>query len=526
MALPLENIDIENVTLGELARIYTREQELKTPLSLGSLLKKYENTPAIEVFREEGDVSAIAKQVMRDAQAGGASESVQKGALKTLRYLSNRLYNAYPANPPSFLVPNEKNNPKSAIEFFGIREPAKAVSLLQVSTDEEVIGNFVKELVRYGRDNPDKMPHVRAIMFGMNTGLRPNASLGIKVGQYSPNKGAIYIPATETGAKGRAISIPLSNMADAMLQQQYKNQGEFLVDENSPLFVDTKGKPLKTSDINAVLEEIIVPGLVFDESTGVYYDSLKPRGESGSKFGMSLFRNYHATRGEELRISDGILGKLEGRSLNSVGKDPGTGELYTYRSRFPFRVSDYERGEANKFANDFETYIAEAVEEIQAEDPDFTFDRGSPEDVDQTRRVEFLDPSGENYFGRVKVDTTNSPKTGTRLSEDAAQVSDDDIIGKILKGFGRTLSALPVVGVGASALFKAEEVKSDPTKSPAEGAVEFVAEEFTPLGVTKPVVEAAAEPVAEEYAEQTEEAGLAGDEESQVFRLFGEDPFK
>ena len=73
---------------------------------------------------------------------------------------------------------------------------------------------------------------------------------------------------------------------------------------------------------------------------------------------------------------------------------------------------------------------------------------------------------------------------------------------------------------------QAEEVEADPTKSPAEGAVEFVAEEFTPLGVTKPVVEAAAEPVAEEYAEQTEEAGLAGDEESQVFRLFGESPFK
>ena len=526
MALPLENIDIETVTLGELAKIYTREQELKSPLSLGNLLKKYENTPAIEVFREEGGVPSLAKEALRKAQAEGATDSVQKGALKTLRYLSNRIYNAYPSDPPSFLVPNEKNNPKSAIEFFGVKEPAKAVSMLQVSTDEEVIGEFVRKLVRYGKDNPDKMPHVRAIMFGMNTGLRPNASLGITVGQYNPSKGAIYIPATETGAKGRAISIPLSNMADAMLQEQNKNVGRFYTDENSPMFLDTNGKPLKTTDINTVLSEIKVPGLVFDESTGVYYDSLKPEGTSGSKFGMSLFRNYHATRGEELRISDGILGKLEGRSLNSVGKDPGTGELYTYRSRYPFRVSDYERSEANKFANDFEQYISEAVEEIQAEDPDFTFDRGSPADIDKTRRVEFLDDSGENYFGRVKVDTADKPATGTRLSEDAAQVSDDDIIGKILKGFGKTLSVLPVAGLGASALFKAEEVEADPTKTPAEGAVEFVAEEFTPLGVVKPVVEAAAEPVAEEYTEQTEEAGLAGDEESQVFRLFGENPFK
>jgi hypothetical protein len=420
MALPLENIDIETVTLGKLAQIYTREQELKTPLSLGSLLKKYENTPAIDVFKEEGGVPSIAKQVMRNAQAEGASDSVQKSALKTLRYLSNRIYNAYPSDPPAFLVPNEKNNPKSAIEFFGIKEPAKAVSMLQVSTDEEVIGDFVKQLIQYGYKNPEKMPHVRAIMFGMNTGLRPNASLGVKVKEYNPEKGALYIPATETGAKGRAISIPLSNMADAMLQQQVKSLGKFFKNEQSPLFVDTKGNPLKTTDVNAVLEEIIVPGIVFDESTGQYYDSLKPKGESGSKFGMSLFRNYHATRGEELRISDGILGKLEGRSLNSVGKDPGTGELYTYRSRFPFRVSEYERGEANKFASDFETYVAEAVEEIQQEDPDFTFDRGSAQDLDQTRAVEFLDSSGANYFGRVQVDSpkrVEAPPEELKVSE-------------------------------------------------------------------------------------------------------------
>ena len=227
MALPLENIDIETVTLGELAKIYTREQELKTPLSLGSLLKKYENTPAIDVFKEEGGVPSIAKQVMRNAQAEGASDSVQKSALKTLRYLSNRIYNAYPSDPPAFLVPNEKNNPKSAIEFFGIKEPAKAVSMLQVSTDEEVIGDFVKQLIQYGYKNPEKMPHVRAIMFGMNTGLRPNASLGVKVKEYNPEKGALYIPATETGAKGRAISIPLSNMADAMLQQVLTRPREY-----------------------------------------------------------------------------------------------------------------------------------------------------------------------------------------------------------------------------------------------------------------------------------------------------------
>jgi len=517
------------VTIGDLARIYSEEQGLVNPISLGTLLSPYKDTPALEFFEEtDADISE-ARSVLKKAQGqvteGELSQNAIKGALKNLRYLSNRLYNSYDRNPPEFLVSNEKNTPKAAQEFFGVKEPPKAVSSLQVNPDPEVRKEFIQELMDYAAANPNKKPHVRAILFGLNTGFRPNANIGVTTGQYIPSKGALYIRPEVTGAKGNPISVPLNDIADSMLQQQLRENKE-AIEKTGKLFVDADGKPLKTSDINKVLEEIKVPELVYDAKSGEYYDSFKPKDGDGSKFGMSLFRNYHTTTALKLGIPDNVVAKLQGRSMKAYGKG-STGELYTYNSQFPGDVSDYEREQANILTRSYGPDIDAAKRNIQSiTDPDFTFDWGGEADTVKTRITEATEGYGTDYFKREVADQAPATKAGSRTAEKAAQVSDDDIIGKILKGFGRTMSVVPVVGLGASALFKSEEVKSDPTKTPAEGALEFVAEEFTPLGVTKPVVEAAAEPVAQEYEEQAEEAGLAGDEESQVFRLFGEDPFK
>lgn len=492
--MALENIDIQTITLAELAKVYSREQNLQSPLTLGTLLKQYANTPAIEVFEETDESTSIAKTVLREAE-GKASESSQKGAMKALRYLSNRLYRAYDKNPPSFLIPNEKNTPKAAIEFFGSKEPPKAVSSLEVATDEKIIGEFFSKLARYAADNPEKAPEVRAIMFGMNTGLRPNANLGIKVGQYSPRKGAIYIPAEQTGAKKRAISIPLNNVADSMLQQQFGNFKEFMADENSVLFVGNDGKPLKTSDINAVLAEIKVADLVFDAETGEYFDSLKPEGVKGSKWGMSLFRNYHATRGGELGIDDGVLAKLQGRSLTSIAKKTGTGELYTYRSTYPFRVSEFERENANKFAADTNQYLAPALEELRVTKPEFTFDTGAKTDVTQTRFTTFTDESGKSYFERPTTDTPQPSKVEQKAAEKLSEADKQSLVGDILKGFGKAgttaLGALGIYGVAETTRLAYEKARGR-GESMAMAGVEagltglYEVAEPVPLGFMRP----------------------------------------
>lgn len=524
----MAEVNPQTVTIGELAKIYSEEQGLKKPLSLGAL-SKYRDVPALEFFSEGGEEVSQARQVIKQAQTE-ASEQTVKGTLKAMRYLSNRLYNAYDRNPPDFLVSNEKNVPLAAQEFFGLKEPAKAVSSLQVNPDPEVRKEFIQELMDYAAANPDKKPHVRAILFGLNTGFRPNANIGVTTGQYIPSKGALYIRPDVTGAKGNPISVPLNDIADSMLQQQLSESKDAIA-STGKIFVDTNGKPLKTSDINAVLEQIKVPELVYDAKSGEYYDSFKPAGGDSSKFGMSLFRNYHTTTALKLGIPDNVVAKLQGRSMKAYGKG-STGELYTYNSQFPGDVSDYEREQANILTQAYGPDIDAAKRNVQSlTDPDFTFDWGGTSDTVKTRITERTEGYGSDYFKRDVADQAPVTKAGPRASELAAQVSDDDILTRILKGFGKTLAVVPVVGAGASALFKAEEAEAaieegaDPTMARAKAATEFVAEEFTPFGVVEPVVEAIAEPVAKEYEKQTEETGVAGDEESQVFRLFGEQPF-
>lgn len=525
----MAEVNPQTVTVGDLAQIYSEEQGLKKPLALGTIISPYANTPALEFFDESNEEMSQARQALRQAQ-GNVSDNALKGALKNLRYLSNRLYNAYDRNPPEFLVSNDKNTPKAAQEFFGVKEPAKAVSSLQVTSDPEVRQQFIQELMDYAAANPDKKPHVRAILFGLNTGFRPNANIGVTTGQYIPKSGALYIRPDVTGAKGRAISVPLNDIADSMLQQQLREYKDS-IESTGKIFVDTKGKPLKTSDINAVLEQVKVPELIYDEKTGEYFDSFKPAGADSSKFGMSLFRNYHTTVGRKLGINDLVLAKLQGRSTKSYGKG-STGELSTYDSAFPGDVSDYEREQANILTQDYGPKIEEAKKNVQVTNPDFTFDWGGSTDQVQTRVTELTEGYGSDYFKREVQDQAPKTQAGPRASETAAQVPDEDIASRILKGFGKTLSVLPVVGTGAAALFKAEEAEAAieegraPVQARAEAVKEFVREEFTPLGIVEPVVEAAAEPTAEEYEEQAEEAGVTGDVESQAFRLFGEQPFK
>tara|TARA_R100000231_G_scaffold106297_1_gene78709 strand:+ start:561 stop:2240 length:1680 start_codon:yes stop_codon:yes gene_type:complete len=491
----MADFDPNTITLRELARVYSEEQELKSPISMSkAIFGKYLDEPAIAFFAETEGEASLARQTLKDSK-GKVSAGSMKTALKNLRYLSNRLYNAYDASPPPFLVSNEKNTPKVAQEFFGVKEPPKAVSSLQVATDEKTVQKFYDKLMQYASDNPDKLPHVRAIVFGMNTGFRPNANLRIQVGQYKPENGAIYIPAQQTGAKGRAISVPLNRTADSMLQQQFSANREHMVDNKSVLFVDNDGKPLTTKAVNAVLEEIKVPELVFDEKTGEYFDSLKPVGADSSKFGMSLFRNYHTTRAGEVGIDDGILSSLQGRTLTTTGRSKATGELYTYRSSFPFRVSPEARKNADLLADDSDIYINNAIEKVrQGGNQEFTFDHGASTDVVQTRTTRFDDAEGNNYFARPATELEVDPEVvvGTPDKKAVSDSSRAEWVKK-LKQLGSTglkgLGAFAFISAGEEAYAEEKKAGGSEARALTAGAIRGAYELFeTPLlmGVTAP----------------------------------------
>jgi hypothetical protein len=144
-----ERIDPQTITLGDLIVTYSREQGLKKPLTLG-VLAKYADMSALEFFDDTGDDVSPARTVIRTAQESGkVTQSSIDNALKVMRYSSNRMYNAYDRNPPSFLISNEKNVPKVAAEFFGAKQGPKAVSQLQVLTDDTSRQQFFDELIGY-----------------------------------------------------------------------------------------------------------------------------------------------------------------------------------------------------------------------------------------------------------------------------------------------------------------------------------------------------------------------------------------
>ena len=516
--------DPNTITLSELAELYSEDKGLKSKLSFGKILGPYKDQPALAFFAPQETSAPLSVQALKDAQEITSSNS-QKAALKTMRYLSNYLYNAYENNPPDFLINNSQNTPSAAQEFFGQGEPGKAQSTLSINSDPDVREEYFKKLMKYAADNPDKRPHVRAILFGLNTGLRPSANIELSASQYLASKGALYISPDSKGAKGRAISIPLNNIADSMLQQQLQDYRE-QIKETGRIFVDTKGKPLKTADINAVLEQIKVPQLVYDSNSGKYYDSFKPTDSSNPKFGMSLFRNYHTTVGLKLGIAPLVLAKLQGRSTKSSGM-ASTGELLTYDSTFPGDVSDYERKQANMFTQEYEPQIERAIDNARQNSPDFNFDHGVPTDTVVTRITAQTDGFGEEYFKRP-VEEQALPE---KIDSKTAELDDKTVVNRILKGFGKIISAVPVIGAGAAIGLTASDVEADisegadPFKAIVGGAVDFTAEELTPLGIVEPLVEGVSGPVSEEYNEQVEETNIPR-EEDQIFRLFGETPFK
>jgi hypothetical protein len=269
---------------------------------------------------------------------------------------------------------------------------------------------------------------------------------------YFPKAGAVYVPAEAKGAKGRSVNIPLNPVADSILQDRLAKLPEG----------QTKLFDVSNSDMNKVLAEVKVDGLLYDAGSGKYFNSFNPENFSGKK-GSQLMRNLHATLGRSVGIEGERLAYLQGRSLKSAMKG-STGELSTYIGAFPGEVAEFDRQQASKIS----AFWAEAAgqDAVKAFAP-------IPE-----QRITESTPGYEDYFTREEqVEPRARVETAPSTPKDAQRKRVDTLKEKMFGGiFGKTVKAVPFVG---GAIGVAEEAMA--------GNIEGVAREalmgFTPLGM-------------------------------------------
>lgn len=428
--------DPKTITVGELLALYNRVGSAgeegkgpKNPRGMPAILKQYENMSAYDFFYEDDEVSSQARKTMTEAAKKG---NIPKATTQTFRYLSNLLSKGYERNPPTFLA-RKPDDPAEAERLFGLKEAPKASAKIAVTQDAKKLQNFFEQLAEYEAQNPEQKSVVRAIHFGLNTGLRPSAYVmvpssnketeagsGLFSYQYKDQSGSLFIEGESTGAKTRDISVPLNNTADVKVQEQILfNQENGLIPEveegadppRSRVFLNPDGSPVTSKQVNEVLSKIKVPELIWDAKNRKYYDNFMLDADAKTKKGLQIFRNFHTQYGEKtLGIPLNILAKLQGRSVKSTKMDSATGSLLEYDEDFPGEVSDLEREMANRFTGQNAPLYDAATERAKAINPEYNFDYGDPEKTLIQTRVSRNTEGLGRYFDAPPTETLPAAK--------------------------------------------------------------------------------------------------------------------
>tara|TARA_R100001460_G_scaffold6248_2_gene16460 strand:- start:2125 stop:3909 length:1785 start_codon:yes stop_codon:yes gene_type:complete len=252
-------------------------------------------------------------------------------------------------------LPDASSNSEKNLRVFGIEEPAKAKSLVTIRVNSDTMNDFFSQIHSFKKDKKSEAI-ADAVLFNLNTGLRPNAAAGLKVGgTYFPENGAIYIDAETKGAKGRRINVPLSPLADSILQKRIADNKV----KDNYFFVKPDGKPVTSSDMTSLLKKIKIKDFVFDASTNKYYDSLAPEGKDvPGKRGSSLLRNIHTKIGQKAGIPFERIAYLQGRSLVSAAQG-SVGEIVSYATDFPGDIDPkgFDAQKANQISSIFEPSV-------------------------------------------------------------------------------------------------------------------------------------------------------------------------
>jgi len=494
---PVAKFDPRTATLREVAEIYA-EKSGRGKAFVGPTLQYFsdiadEPGSALRLFEKDADGLTLLARTFKDTP----EDAPIKTAMQNLRQVGLTLKAEFGPDTPEYkLLPDKAPNTDINVRIFGREEPPKAVSEVAVTSDRKKLTKLFEEVSKK-LDDPKTRPIAQAILFNLNTGLRPNAVAGLTVSSYKPDTGAIYVQAETKGAKGRAVNIPLNPIADSILQQNLQAG----VTDN--FFVKPNGKAVTSQDMTDLLRELPpIPEIAYDSATDRYFDTLVPEGFTGKK-GSALLRNIHASVGRSIGIEPAQLAYLQGRSLKATYKT-GTGELASYQVAMPGEVSEVDRANASMFSS----FYADGAKEAG-------FDIGTYVPM-PTERITSQTAGYEDYFKlpvKEEVPQASSTAITDNLSKQPSVALMDDLAknnldwGNILKNFGKkTLQAIPVAGAGL-----AYSSRREAGASPLEAGVATALEE-TVMAVPSMVEagiqvgEAVGEAVTPMITEQVQEA--------------------
>ena len=308
---------------------------------------------ALELFTPDKDGKTLLNRTLNSIDVDTIS---LKQPMQNLRQVGLTLKGVIPESDSAYnFLPDAASNSEKNLKIFGIEEPAKAKSLVSIKVNPETMNQLFSKIEEFKLD-PKTEAIADAMLFNINTGLRPNAAAGLKVGGvYFPESGAIYIDAETKGAKGRRINVPLSPLADSILQKRIAD-GKVV---NDQFFVKPDGKVVTSSDMTKLLKQIKIKDFMFDAATNTYYDSLAPEGkEVPGKRGSSLFRNIHTKIGQKAGVAFERIAYLQGRSLVSAATG-SVGEVVTYATDFPGDIDPkgFDAQQANKISSIFQPSV-------------------------------------------------------------------------------------------------------------------------------------------------------------------------
>ena len=456
----MADLDPKTATLREVAQAYAEKSKRKDFVG-----------PTIQYFKEIADEPGSALRLFEKDAEGRTLLSKTftsldenapiKAAMQNLRQVGILLKEKTGPDTPEYkLLPDEKPDTALNKRIFGRAEPPKSEAQIAISSDPKKQARLFEGVSQF-LDNPETRPAALAILFNLNTGLRPNAVLNLTLDKYFPDTGAVYIEADVQGAKGRAVNIPLNPVADSILQEllQGKKPGD-------RFFTKSTGAQVKTNDINKILRTVKVPQIMYDQSTKKFYDSLHPEDGPG-KTGSPLLRNVHSSVALSLGIPQERTAYLQGRSLKAASKG-STGELAGYQKSFPGEVSDVDREFSSQVSSFYGKSAAEAGFDIQSKIP-------MPETRITTQTAGY-----EGYFDlpvreEVPVSKPTSaspePKTFDDLSDTTKGFLDRNGIdfNNLIKNFGK---ATKKVAIGALGIETVRQIVEEPAAVAAEVGLE------------------------------------------------------
>lgn len=358
----LPNFDAKKITLKQAAQMYvdlTGNNSVKS--AAVKLLKQYENTALIDLFmQDDKGMSIISKTI---PFADQEYDDI-KSPMQALRYIGNMIKDPKGGLSPKdnifeFLPDSDVNTDKN-INIFKIKEPPKSTgSALSVNSDPKLHAMMFDAIDDIGKDNPNLKAVADALLFNLQTGLRPNAVGGLQLDDktYNPETKSIYISSEAKGAKGNFVNVPLNDLANSILQNQISNKqvkffkGKKGVPAGNYFFVKPNGIPVDSTDMTKLLKMLPpIPNLFFNTDTQKMYSEFAH--PEMNKKGAQLIRNIHTTiASRRLFIPYDRIAYLQGRSLKGVGMSD-IGEVLTYDVQFPGDVDPVGRDaqNANKFA--------------------------------------------------------------------------------------------------------------------------------------------------------------------------------